>query len=162
MSERLSVAIVGCNFGACFIPIYQQHPDVEAVALCDSNPVALEEVARRYRVRRRYASLDEVLRAPDIAAVHLVTPPTVHAEHSIAVLESGRHCACTIPMAMTLEDLRGIIAARRRSGKNYMMMETAVYTREFLFVKELVDGGELGRITFARFALAWLTDGRGE
>ena len=41
---------------------------------------------------------------------------------------------------------------RRRSGKNYMMMETVVYTREFLFVKELYETGQLGRIQFFRGA----------
>ncbi len=40
--------------------------------------------------------------------------------------------------------------AQRTSGKTYMMMETVVYSREYLFVKELYDTGELGRLQFLR------------
>ncbi|GAI62611.1 unnamed protein product, partial [marine sediment metagenome] len=43
-----------------------------------------------------------------------------------------------------------IAKARRKSDKVYMMMETAVYTREFLYSKELVESGKLGKIQFLR------------
>jgi predicted dehydrogenase len=43
-----------------------------------------------------------------------------------------------------------ILEAERRSGKRYMMMETMVFSREFLYVKELVESGELGELTFLR------------
>jgi predicted dehydrogenase len=42
------------------------------------------------------------------------------------------------------------VDAQRASGKVYMMMETVVYSREYLFVKELYDKGELGRLQFLR------------
>ena len=42
--------------------------------------------------------------------------------------------------------------AQKQSGKNYMMMETAVYTREFLWVRDMVDNGEFGRLQFLRGA----------
>jgi predicted dehydrogenase len=76
----------------------------------------------------------------------------MHAEQTIAVLGSGKHCACTVPMAVSLDDVRAIVAARRESGRNYMMMETAVYTRQFLLARELVESGRLGRIQFLRGA----------
>lgn len=41
---------------------------------------------------------------------------------------------------------------RKRSGKHYMFMETSVYGREFLYVKNLYEKGELGRIQFMRCA----------
>ena len=53
-------------------------------------------------------------------------------------------------MATTIEECRAIVEAQRASGKVYMMMETVVYSREYLFVKELYDKGELGRIQFLR------------
>jgi predicted dehydrogenase len=55
-------------------------------------------------------------------------------------------------MATSLEDINRILEARRRSGGRYMMMETAVYTREFLYVGELMRTGEIGRIQFLRGA----------
>ena len=53
-------------------------------------------------------------------------------------------------MATTVDECRQIVEAQRKSGKVYMMMETVVYSREYLFVKELYDKGELGRIQFLR------------
>ena len=55
-------------------------------------------------------------------------------------------------MATSIDDIRSILSAQRNSGKNYMMMETAVYTRQFLFARELQLKGELGRIQFLRGA----------
>jgi predicted dehydrogenase len=99
---------------------------------------------------RRATDLDAILRSDEWDAVHLVTPVTMHAAHTLAVLEAGKHCACTIPMALEIEDLRRIITTQRRVGKNYMMMETAVYTRAFRYVKELYKQGAFGRLTFLR------------
>jgi predicted dehydrogenase len=58
--------------------------------------------------------------------------------------------ASTVPAATTIDECRQLVEAQRASGKVYMMMETVVYSREYLFVKELYDKGELGRIQFLR------------
>src|SRR5690606_115160 len=67
-----------------------------------------------------------------------------------ASLNANKHTACTIPMAMTVEDCKAIVEAKRRSGKVYMMMETALYTREFLYGLKLAETGQLGKIQFVR------------
>ena len=84
--------------------------------------------------------------------MHLVTPIPFHEEQTVAVLESGKHCACTVPMATTLEGIQRIIDAVRRTGKRYMMMETSVYTRHFWFVRGMMERGEFGKIQYLRGA----------
>ena len=74
----------------------------------------------------------------------------MHASQSIAALRAGKHVACTVPAATSVEECRQLVEAATSSGKNYMMMETAIYTREFLFIRELRDTGRLGRIQFMR------------
>ena len=148
--KQISVAVTGLHFGAEFVPIYQRHPDVREVALCDQDERRLHEVGERYAIRRRFASLDALLDAPDIDAVHLVTPLFTHLDYTLRVLEAGKHCACAVTMGVSLKQLERIIEAQRMSGKNYMMMETVVYSREFLFVKDLYESGELGDLTFLR------------
>jgi predicted dehydrogenase len=93
-----------------------------------------------------------VIEMPDIDAVHLVTGIPDHAPMTIKALEAGKHCACTVPMATTLEDLDAIVNAQKRSGKNFMMMETAVYTRQFQYARSLLEQGAFGRIQFLRGA----------
>ncbi len=149
-ARKLTIALVGVGFGAEFAPIYRDHPNVEFVALSDVNEDKLAAACARFGIAKRYASLPEILADDSIDAVHLVTPIPLHAEQTIAVLEAGKHCACTVPMATSIEDLERIIEAQRASGKNYMMMETAAYTREFLMVEERYRRGDFGEISFAR------------
>lgn len=66
------------------------------------------------------------------------------------VLESGKHCACTVPMAISLDGIKRITEAKRKSGKNYMMMETTLYTYQFFYVRQMLESGELGNIQFLR------------
>jgi predicted dehydrogenase len=140
------------GFGAEFIPIYQDHPDVESVAICDQNPQRLQAAGDKFNVRRRFAAFDEVVQSEEFDAVHLVSGIPDHAGQAAAVLQSGKHCASTVPMATSLADLRAVVRAQRQSGRNYMMMETAVYTRQFLYARALQAQGALGRIQFLRGA----------
>jgi predicted dehydrogenase len=55
-------------------------------------------------------------------------------------------------MATSIVDIQRIVDATKSSGKNYMMMETAVYTRQFLYAQELARTGDFGRIQFLRGA----------
>lgn len=110
----------------------------------------LEKFKKLYPAVKTYQNLDEVLNDASVDAVHLVTPIPAHADHAVAVLESGKHCACTVPMATSLEDIQRIVDAKRKSGKNYMMMETTLYTYQFFYVKELLASGKMGRIQFLR------------
>ena len=145
---NLNVALVGLGFGSAFAPIYQRHPDVGRLVLCDADPKRRGDLQAKYGLKHAVATLEEVLADPGIDAVHLNTGIPDHARHSLAVLQAGKHCACTVPMATALADLRAIIAARRASGKNYMMMETQIYARDFLYAMELHARGVFGRLQF--------------
>ena len=103
-----------------------------------------------FGVGERYTKFDDVLADPKVDAIHINTPIPDHAAQSLAGLKAGKHVACTVPMATTIDECEAIVEAQREAGKNYMMMETVVYSREFLFVKELYDTGELGRLQFLR------------
>jgi predicted dehydrogenase len=150
MSRKTRVAIVGLGFGAEFIPIYQRHPDAEMHAICQRNRGKLDSIGDHFGVAKRYTDFEELLRDPDIDAVHINTPIPDHARQSIQALEAGKHVACTVPMATTVDDCRRIVELTERTGLTYMMMETVVYAREFLYMKELYEQGALGRIQFLK------------
>ncbi|GAB2589684.1 Gfo/Idh/MocA family protein [Kribbella endophytica] len=146
----IDVIVVGLGFGADFVPIYQAHESVGRVAVVDSDPARTAAVADRLGIADRFDSLEEALAAPDWDAVHLLTPVALHAGQVQQVLKSGRHCASAVPMATTLEDLDLLIAAQEGAGRNYMMMETAVYSREYFHARSLLDAGRLGRLSYFR------------
>jgi predicted dehydrogenase len=148
--RKIRVAIVGLGFGAEFIPIYQAHPNAEMYAICRRSRTDLDECGDRYGIKARYTDFDQLLKDPNVDAVHINSPIADHAPQSIAALKAGKHVASTVPAATSVEECRQLVEAQRASGKVYMMMETVVYSREYLFVKELYDRGELGRIQFLR------------
>ena len=148
--SKVKVAIVGLGFGKEFIPIYQKYSDSELVAICQRNEEKLNKIGDQFGIENRFTNWDDLLKLDIIDAVHIVTPILDHAKMAIAVLESGKHCASTVPMGTTIDELKNIIRAKKKAKKVYMMMETAVYTREFLYVKELVNNGKIGRIQFVR------------
>jgi predicted dehydrogenase len=94
--------------------------------------------------------LDDVLDSGDYDAIALFTPIPDHARHVLQVLDAGLHCACAVPMTTTLEDIERVVAAQRRTGLVYMMMETSAATPEFFFLQQLIAAGEMGKLQFLR------------
>ena len=150
MNGKLKVAIAGLGFGREFIPIYQRHPHTIMYAICQRTREKLDTVGDQFGIEHRYTSFDDLIRDPEIDAVHINSPIHLHAPQSIAALRAGKHVACTVPAATTVEECAEIVRAAVESGRNYMMMETAIYTREFLMIREMRDSGKLGRIQFMR------------
>ena len=148
--EKPRVAIIGLGFGAEFIPIYQRHPDADIVAICQRNPESLKEIGDKFCIEKQFTDYGELLADPDIDAVHINTPIPDHAEHTLKAMKAGKHVACTVPMATSEEDCKAIVELSVETGLHYMMMETVVYAREFLYMKELYDTGELGKLQFLK------------
>ncbi len=147
-NQPVRVALVGLGFGAEFIPIYQQHPQVEVHAICRRNEAELNKLGDAFGVETRYTSYQDVLADPDVDYVHINSPIPDHGWMSIEALKAGKHVMCTVPMATTIDECKQIVDLVRETGLKYMMAETVVYSREFLFIKELYQRGELGKIQY--------------
>jgi predicted dehydrogenase len=148
--KKVRVAIIGLGFGAEFIPIYQNHPHAEMYAICQRSEQKLHQMGDAFGIGARYTKFEDVLADPKVDAIHINTPIPDHASQSLAGLKAGKHVACTVPMATTIGECEALVETQRECGKHYMMMETVVYSREFLFVKQLYDSGEMGRLQFLR------------
>ena len=146
--NKLNIAIVGLGFGAEFIPIYQRHPRATMYAICQRSREKLDAIGEAFGVEKRFTDYRELLKDPGVDAVHINSPIPDHAWMSIAALKAGKHVACTVPMATSIGDCRKIVELQKATGLKYMMMETVVYAREFLYMKELCETGVLGKIQF--------------
>ncbi len=146
--KQVNVAIIGMGFGAEFIPIYQRHPQANMYMICLRSKDKLDQIGDAYGIEKRYTSYDDVLADPHVDFVHINTPIPDHAPQSIAALKAGKHVMCTVPMATTIAECEEIVNLVKETGLKYMMAETVVYAREFLFVKELYEKGDLGKIQF--------------
>lgn len=144
--KKWNVAIIGLGFGAEFIPIYQHHPDAHMYGICQRDAEKMNKIGDEFQIAKRYTKYEDVLADPQVDFVHINSPIPDHAWMSLKALNAGKHVMCTVPMATTIEDCEQICDAVMKTGKKYMMAETVVYSREFLFIKEMYQKGELGKI----------------
>jgi predicted dehydrogenase len=148
--QTLNVGIVGLGFGAEFIPIYQHHPNANMYAICERSQARLDDIGDRFGIAVRYTDYEAMVNDQQIDVIHVNTPPMLHAEQSVRALSAGKHVGSTIPMALSVEDCRTIVETQRSTGLAYMMMETVIYGREFLYIKNLYEEGALGKVQFIR------------
>jgi len=146
--QKVKVAIVGLGFGAEFIPIYQAHPNAEVYAISQRTESKLNKIGDAAGIERRYTNYADVLADPEVDFVHINSPIPDHGPMSIKALKAGKHVMCTVPMATTIEECEKIVALVKETGLKYMMAETVVYSREFLFIKEMYEKGELGDVQY--------------
>ena len=144
--QQLNVAMVGLGFGAEFIPIYQALETANVSAICRRNEAEMHKVGDQFGIEKRYTDFDQVLEDPEIDFVHINSPIDDHAWMSLRALDAGKHVMCTVPMATTVDECRQIVEKVEETGLKYMMAETVVYSREFLFIKQMFEQGELGEI----------------
>lgn len=144
--QQVNVAMIGLGFGSEFIPIYQAHPQANVLAVCRRDEAAMNKTADEFGIAKRYTDFDAVLEDPEIDFVHINSPIPDHAWMSLEALKAGKHVMCTVPMATTIKECDKICQAVDDTGLKYMMAETVVYSREFLFIKDLYKKGELGKV----------------
>ena len=147
-AKKWNVAMVGLGFGAEFMPIYQNHPLGNIYAICQRNKEKLNKIGDTFKIENRFTNYEDVLKDPNVDFVHINSPIPDHAPMSIAALKAGKHVMCTVPMATTVEECKTIVDLVKKTGLKYMMAETVVYSREFLFIKEMFQKGELGKIQY--------------
>jgi len=146
--KKLKITIVGAGqFSQCFVPLYQAHPLVEEVSLCDNMPDRLRAGADRFAISRRFSDFDEVLKS-DVDAVALFTQRWLHAPMALKALRAGKHVYSAVPAATTIEELHHLVEAVRQTGLTYMMGETSLYYGSRLYCKERHDAGDFGRFVY--------------
>lgn len=149
--RKLRVGIVGygfSKFGADFG--FQDHPNVEVVAVSDLFADRCEGLARACRCSRSYPSLEELVKDKRIEAVFVATDAPSHARHCIEVLKHGKHVASAVPAVLgSLEDARSLFDAVRSSGLTYMMFETSCFHEDLHAMRRIYQAGGLGKVVYS-------------
>ncbi len=149
--RKLRVGIVGygvCKFGAAFG--FQDHPNVEVVAVSDLVPERCAGLAKACRCGKTYPSLEELVRDDRIEAVFVATDAPQHARHCIEVLRHGKHVASAVPAVFgSLEDAGKLFDAVRASGRTYMMFETSCFHEDLHAMRQIYRAGGLGKLVYS-------------
>ena len=149
--RKVRVGLVGygvCKFAAAFS--FQDHPNVEIVAVSDLFPDRCAELARVTGCNKTYPSLEEMVKDDKIEAIFVATDAPSHARHCIEVLNHGKHVACAVPAAFeSIEEGEKLLETVKRTGLNYMMFETSCFREDLYAMRKLYQAGRLGRIAYA-------------
>jgi len=90
--------MVGCgSFAQSFIRLFQLHPYVDDIVLCDLGADKLAENAERWGVSTTVTSLDDICADSSIDAVALFTQNWLHAPQAVQALNAGKHVYSAVP-----------------------------------------------------------------
>ena len=149
--RKIRLGIVGygvCQFGAAFG--FQDHPNVEIVAVSDLLPDRCAALARACRCGKTYPSLEELVKDDRIEAVFVATDAPSHAKHCIDVLGHGKHAASAVPAVFgSLEDADKLLAAVKSSGRTYMMFETSAFHDDCHAMRQIHQAGGFGKLIYS-------------
>jgi len=110
------------------------------------NAEELEAFASRWGWQNSTTDWTQAVADPEVDLVDVTTPNNVHAEHSIAALEAGKHVACEKPLAHTLDDARQMAAAAARADGRTFVWYNYRRCPAVAFAHQLCQRGKLGRI----------------
>jgi predicted dehydrogenase len=148
VTVALTIGVCGAgSFAGSFIPLFQAHPAVSEVRLAEVVPERRQAQARRFGIKRAYASLEELC-ASDVDAVGIFTQRWMHGPQAVAALRAGKHVYSAVPAATTLEEMARLIQAVEESGLIYMMGETSFYYPAALYCRARFARGDFGRFVY--------------
>ena len=150
-NRKLPVGIVGygyCRFGADFG--FQNHPNVEVVAVSDLFPDRCAALAKACNCSRTYPSLEELVKDPRIEAVFVATDAPSHARHCVEVLKYGKHVASAVPAVFgSIAEADRLFAAVKTTGLKYMMFETSMFHEDLHAMRQIYQAGGLGKLVYS-------------
>ncbi len=149
--RRIRVGIVGygvCGFGAAFG--FQDHPNVEIVAVSDLIPDRRAGLAKACRCEKTYPSLEELVKDDRIEAVFVATDAPSHARHCVEVLKHGKDVAVAVPaMWGSLTEADQLLEAVKASGRKYMMFETSCFNENLYAMRQIYEAGGFGKLIYS-------------
>lgn len=157
MKKKLNVAIVGSGLIATkkHIPsILKIKNKLNIIAICDQNIDLAKAVADKYKIKKIYSSLDEMLQKEEIDIVDICTPPFTHSDVAIKSLNSGCNVMIEKPMAITVEECDKIIEAGRINNKKICVAHSDLFYPSFIKARKIVDNGDIGDFKGMRIFLS--------
>ncbi|MEJ0073902.1 MAG: Gfo/Idh/MocA family oxidoreductase [Alphaproteobacteria bacterium] len=140
---RIGAAGLGRAF-SIMVPTFRD-PRVALVAAADPRAEARRRFAKDFG-GKAYDTVEELCADPDIEIVYVATPHQLHARHAILAARNGKHGLVEKPMALTLDDCAGMIAATRSAGVHLIVGHSHSFDAPILRTYELIVSGAYGAV----------------
>jgi xylose dehydrogenase (NAD/NADP) len=137
------------------IPGAQASPEIDLIAVASREQARAETYAREWGIERAYGSYEALLADPDVEAVYISLPNTLHCEWSVRALEAGKHVLCEKPLSRHPEEVEAAFDAAGRAGR--FLAEAFMYRHnpQTGRLRELVDEGAIGELRLVRSAFSY-------
>ncbi len=113
-------------------------PDENRLAYAKANYVGLETTT----------NYDDILKRDDIEGVVLATPPAEHYRMAMGAIEAGKDVFVEKPLVLSVADGEKLVTAAEKANRILMVGHIMVYHPATIYLKSLIDEGELGRIYY--------------
>ncbi len=139
-----------------FVAGARQAADVELVAVGSRDRDSAERFAAEHGIARAHAGYDALLADPDVEAVYIPLPNSMHIEWTERALQAGKHVLCEKPLSRRPADVERAFDIAQREGR--LLMEAFMYRHnpQTRRVSELVAQGAVGRLRMIRAAFSFL------
>jgi xylose dehydrogenase (NAD/NADP) len=137
------------------IPGAHASPKVDLVAVASRERARAEAYAREWKIPRAYGSYEELLEDPEIEAVYISLPNTMHSEWSIRSLEAGKHVLCEKPFSRHPEEVAAAFDVADRTDR--FLSEAFMYRHnpQTTRLSQLVDDGAIGEVRLVRTTFSY-------
>ena len=137
------------------IPGANASPKVDLVAVASRTQGRADEYSREWGIPRAYGSYEALLADPEIDAVYISLPNTMHVDWSIASVEAGKHVLCEKPLTRTPADAERAFDAADRAGR--ILMEAFMYRHnpQIKRLRALIDEGAIGEVRLIRSVFSY-------
>jgi xylose dehydrogenase (NAD/NADP) len=128
---------------------------VDVIAVASRDRARAEHYARERGIARAYGSYDELLADPDVDAVYVSLPNSMHVEWTVRALEAGKHVLCEKPLSRVEAEAARAFDVAERQG--LVLMEAFMYRHnpQTLQFAELAADGAIGAVRLIRAAFSF-------
>jgi D-xylose 1-dehydrogenase (NADP+, D-xylono-1,5-lactone-forming) len=135
----------------------RQSAQVRVLGVASRSHASAEQYAREHEIERAYGTYEDLLGDPDIEAVYISLPNSLHVDWSLRALEAGKHVLCEKPLSRHPSEVERAFAAAERHGR--LLMEAFMFRHnpQTARVRQMVADGAVGRLRLIRAAFSFAT-----
>jgi nucleoside-diphosphate-sugar epimerase/predicted dehydrogenase len=149
--ENIRVALIGCGrISVHHIAALKTLPNVEIVAVCDTDERRARQTATRHAIPRCYGDADAMLRETKPTVVHLLTPPATHLPLARIAFRYRAHVYIEKPFAASEADAREICDLARNARVQVCPGHSRLLDPVFLEASRRVSAGHIGQVISVR------------
>jgi predicted dehydrogenase len=143
------LGMVGCgSWGANWVRTLASMPDVDLRWCCDLSPALLAKISQQYPQVQTTSEINDLLSDPEVEGIVMATIAPTHYDLAKRALEAGKHVMVEKPMTLSTGDAENLARLARNRRRVLMVGHLLEYHPAVLYIKQMIDAGELGEVYY--------------